>query len=128
MEILDLSQTEQHTDHLIKADLHRRVDNRTLKRLFSSFSIGNALHVAAIIGTPHTTLVSCLGCYCGCVASQGQSKLDHNKRYTLRMSVDVVVVVLHYCYLKKMIGSFQIGLNHLVIYDLRYVLAWTSET
>ena len=29
------------------------------------------------------------------------------------MSVDVVVV-LHY-YLKKMIGSFQIGLNHLVI-------------
>ena len=50
MEILDLSQTEQHTDHLIKADLHRRVDNRTLKRWFSSFSIGNALHVAAIIG------------------------------------------------------------------------------
>ena len=45
MEILDLSQTEQHTDHLIKADLHRRVDNRTLKRWFSSFSIGNALHV-----------------------------------------------------------------------------------
>ena len=53
-----LSQTEQHTDHLIKADLHRRVDNRTLKRWFSSFSIGNALHVATIIGTPHTTLVS----------------------------------------------------------------------
>ena len=54
-----LSQTEQHTDHLIKADLHCRVvDNRTLKRWFSSFSIGNALHVAAIIGTPHTTLVS----------------------------------------------------------------------
>ena len=54
-----LSQTEQHTDHLIKADLHCCVvDNRTLKRWFSSFSIGNALHVAAIIGTPHTTLVS----------------------------------------------------------------------
>ena len=114
-----LSQTEQHTDHLIKADLHRRVvDNRTLKRWFSSFSIGNALHVAAIIGTPHTTLVSRVLLWL-CSKSRTIKIRSQQKVYTLRMSVDVVVVL--YYYLKKMIGSFQIGLNHLVIYDLRYV-------
>ena len=90
------------------------MDNRTLKRWFSSFSIGNALHVAAIIGTPHTTLVSRVLLWL-CSKSRTIKIRSQQKVYTLRMSVDVVVV-LHYCYLKKMIGSFQIGLNHLVIW------------
>ena len=103
---------QSSTDHLIKADLHR-VDNRTLKRWFSSFSIGNALHVAAIIGTPHTTTLVSRELLWLCSKSRTIKIRSQQKVYTK----NEWVLMLLYCitYLKKMIGSFEIGLNHLVM-------------